>query len=166
MKNPQYPVPGCIRKKCTQQKYSRWLRAKASAHARRDRKRNRSGWTVARYKAGIHEAVVAGGGRDYYTGEPLEWQRVSTFQNAAAQEGKVKYKKSFALLPTVDHTFDERGQQKLVICSWRVNDAKSDLTETEFRELCARVLQHRVGRVGRREAPAKRRIARGKTDSL
>jgi hypothetical protein len=44
-------------------------------------------------------------------------------------------------MPTVDHEFDaERKKFKFVICSWRVNDAKSHLNEKEFCELCKQVL--------------------------
>lgn len=142
MNRVQYPVPECIREKCNQAKYSRWLHAKASAHVRRDRKRLNNACTVAKYKAAIHAAVAEGGNLDYYTGEELDWGLVSTFNNAAAIEGRVRYKRSFALLPTLDHTEDEHGQARFVICSWRVNDMKSDMTETEFHELCARVLRH------------------------
>lgn len=139
-----YPVPDCIKGQCEQKKYSRWLHRKANAHVKRDRKRfGKDDCTVSNYKAAIHAAVCAGGERDYYTGEVLDWHLVSTYNNDASKEGKMKYKSEFALLPTVDHTFDEHGQQKFVICSWRVNDAKSDLTESEFYDLCARVIKHR-----------------------
>ena len=143
MSKLRYPVPECIRKKCSQKTYSRWLHAKASAHVRRDRKRLKNDCTVAQYKAAIHAAVAAGGELDYYTGEELDWSLVSTFNNDAAIEGRVKYKKSFALLPTLDHTENESGETKFVICSWRANDMKSDMTEDEFYEMCARVLRHR-----------------------
>jgi len=139
-----YSVPDCIKEKCDQQRYSRWLHTKASAHVRSDRRRfGKDSCTVSQYKAAIHAAVRAGGDRDYYTGELLDWQLVSTYENSASSEGKAKYKTEFALLPTLDHTRDEKGQQKFVICSWRVNDAKSDLTESEFYDLCARVIGFR-----------------------
>jgi hypothetical protein len=83
-----------------------------------------------------------GGDRDHYTGEQLDWKLVSTYENAASMEGRAKYKSKFALLPTLDHALDEGGQRKFVICSWRVNDAKNDLSESEFYELCVRVVKH------------------------
>lgn len=146
-----YEVPECIRGQCSQAKYSKWLRAKASAHVRRDRKRKRL-CTVAIYKAAIHAAVECGGDLDHYTGEKLDWSLVSTFNNAAAVEGRVKYKKSFALLPTLDHTEDENGQPKFVMCSWRVNDMKSDMNEAEFFDLCERVLLHKRSGEARRHS--------------
>jgi hypothetical protein len=115
------------------------------AHVRRDRKRfGIDSCTVSGYKAAIHEAVKNGGHRDFYTGEVLDWRLISTYRNAASIEGKSKYKKSLALLPTVDHTLDENGKLKFVICSWRMNDMKNDLSDGELYELCELVLRHRI----------------------
>ena len=79
-------------------------------------------------------------GRDYYTGEMLNWKLISQYRNDASKNGKRQYKKGFALLPTVDHVGDGMGPANFVICSWRTNDAKSDLTCAEFEELCRKVL--------------------------
>jgi hypothetical protein len=99
--------------------------------------------TIARYKAEIHAAVCASGHLDFYTGEPLNWSLVSTYDNESLKAGRTHYKKTLALLPTLDHTVDEQGRPKFVICSWYVNDAKSDLGIEDFYRLCERVLQHR-----------------------
>jgi len=99
--------------------------------------------TVSQYKAEIHTAVCEFGQADFYTGEALEWSLVSTFDNESAKAGRARYKKTFAMLPTIDHTFDGQGRPKFVICSWYVNDAKSDLTVDEFYQLCERVLKFR-----------------------
>jgi hypothetical protein len=53
------------------------------------------------------------------------------------------YKEKFADLPTIDHTIDDQGEPKFVICSWRVNDAKGDMRMEEFYKLCQRVLDYR-----------------------
>lgn len=143
-----YRVPDCIQGVCDQKKYSKWLKAKAAAHVRRDRKRFKNAvCTVSAYKGAIHEAVTEGGHRDYYTGEVLDWSLISTYRNAAAVEGRVRYKKSFALLPTVDHTLDEQGKLKFVICSWRVNDMKNDMPDEELYKLCDQILKHRSARI-------------------
>jgi hypothetical protein len=144
MNKIKYPLPDCLMDKCDHAKYKRWLHRKAQAHVNRDRKRNgKASCTIAGYKAAIHDAVLAGGDRDFYTGEPLDWSLISTFENSAAKAGKSPYKKGFWMLPTVDHTFDEAGKQKFVICSWKLNDAKSDLSLEEFYDLCESVLRHR-----------------------
>src|SRR5262245_36292655 len=102
---PQYVVPDSIKTHCDQAKYSRWLRRKAAAHVKRDRKRDRV-CTVALYKAEIHTAVLESQGTDFYTGEFLNWSLISTYDNEASKNGRAKYKKTLALLPTVDHTTD------------------------------------------------------------
>ena len=53
------------------------------------------------------------------------------------------YKEKFADLPNINHTVDDQGQPKFVICSWRVNDAKGDMRMEEFYKLCQLVLAHR-----------------------
>jgi hypothetical protein len=146
MSTPQYLVPDCIKRQCNQLKYSRWLQRKAAAHAKRDRKRDMD-CTIARYKAEIHAAICSSGHLDFYTGEALNWSLISTYDNESSKSGRQKYKKGLAFLPTVDHTVDETGQPKFVICSWYVNDAKSDLTLDEFYRLCERVLEHRDRRI-------------------
>jgi hypothetical protein len=141
-----YPVPDCIKLDCDQVRYKRWLHRKAVAHVKRDRKRQTT-CTVAQYKAAIHAAACASEGKDFYTGEQLAWSLVSKWDNESAKSGRAKYKKSMALLPTLDHTTDEKGQPKFVICSWYVNDVKSDLTPEEFLQLCKRVLEYRDHRL-------------------
>ena len=141
----RYNVPECIKDKCEQKSYVRWLHRKAAAHVKRDRKRfGIHSCTVANYKAAIHRAVTEGGNRDFYTAEVLDWTLISTYRNAASNEGKSKYKKSLALLPTVDHTLNEHGKPKFVICSWSMNDMKNDMTDVELYELCERVLSYRA----------------------
>jgi len=152
MSTLQYVVPDRIKGQCDQAKYSRWPHRKTVTHARRDRKRGRA-CTIARYKAGIHAAVCSSGDVDFYTGQPLAWSRVSTYDNESSKSGRTKYKTTLALLPTIDHTVDELGRPKFVICSWYVNDAKNDLSIDAFYQLCERVLEHRrtMKSVGRKE---------------
>jgi hypothetical protein len=144
MTKTKYRLPDCLKGKCDQPKYSKWLYRKARAHVIRDRERyGKVSCTIARYKAEIHDAVVNGGDRDFYTGEPLDWSLISTFDNNAAKAGRSAYKKKFWLLPTVDHTLDDQGRQKFVICSYKLNDAKGDLTHGEFHNVCEMVLKYR-----------------------
>ena len=138
----RFTLPACLRGLCAEAVYLRWLQRKAQAHVKRDRKRGEI-CTIAAYKAKIHEAVCSGGDRDYYTGLPLDWSLISKFDNASAKQGRRDYFKTFANLPTVDHAQDGAGRPRFVICSWRVNDAKSHLSEGEFCDLCRQVLAHR-----------------------
>jgi hypothetical protein len=114
----RYRLPECITGVCDQKKYDRWLQRKAEAHVRRDRKRGRgTNHSVSEYKQAIHAAVLNSGHLDHYTGEPLDWSLISKFDNAEAKSGKSEHKKRFWFLPTVDHTLDEHGKLKFVICS-------------------------------------------------
>jgi hypothetical protein len=138
-------LPECLEGQCTKDAYLRWLLRKARAHVRRDRERYGHGSCyVAGYRRQIHEAVCSQGHLDYYTGLPLDWSLISRFDNDEAKAGKGKYLQRFSDLPTVDHTSDSEGQLRFVICSWRVNDAKSHLSEADFFVLCEQVLAHRA----------------------
>ncbi|MGF6642431.1 hypothetical protein [Paraburkholderia sp. GAS82] len=119
--------------------YVRWLLRKAQAHVNRDRKRGMLA-TGAQYRDAIHAAVMASGGLDDYTGEPLDWRLISTYANTESQEGRHHYKAGFALLPTVDHVEASASSASFKICAWRTNDAKNDLSVEAFIALCARVL--------------------------
>lgn len=122
--------------------YERWLGRKAAAHVRRDRKRAQSDVTTSIYKEAIHNAVLRSEGRDAYTGEKLNWKLISKYNNDDAKAGKHKYKSRFAMLPTVDHVSAGATSASFHICSWRTNDAKSDLSLKKFIELCQKVLVH------------------------
>ena len=126
----------------SQELYSRWLRRRASAHAKRDRARGHS-CSVSAYKDAIHQAVVVSKGRDSYTGESLDWSLLSTYDNEASKNGKHLYKAKFALLPTVDHFEASSKIVSFKVCAWRTNDAKNDLSHKDFVDLCKRVLEHR-----------------------
>jgi len=97
---------------------------------------------VALYKEAIHGAVLLSGGKDAYTDEVLDWKLISTYRNEDSKEGRHRYKAGFALLPTVDHVTEEVSEGGFCICGWRTNDAKGDLSGSEFFELCERVLKH------------------------
>ncbi len=123
--------------------YGRWLARKAAAHARRDQKRFANNWTSgAGYRDAIHAAVLASQGRDFYTGEQLDWSLLSKYDNEASKVGKHGYKAQFALLPTVDHAQADDPNTGFRICAWRTNDAKHDLSLGQFIELCKRVVAH------------------------
>jgi len=126
--------------------YERWLARKAAAHLKRDRKPHRKrlyeGINGAAYRDAIHEAVLKSKGRDAYTGEELDWNLLSKYDNEAAQRGGHAYKAGFARLPTVDHVASSVRNSGFCICAWRTNDAKNDLSRQAFVELCVKVLQH------------------------
>jgi len=138
----RYEFPMCLANQVEPAIYLRWLQRKAAAHVKRDRKRGNTSATVSAYKQAIHEAVIACGGRDFYTGEELNWRLINQYDNEKSKALGRAYKKDLAALPTVDHVGDGLGEADFVISSWRTNDAKHDLTLEEFLSLCKIVLKH------------------------
>lgn len=136
-----YQLPTVLEKKVKQEQYAKWLQSQARRHCKRDRrdKRRNTEATIAKYKKAIHEAVEKCGGVDLYTGEELNWRLLMKWDNQEAKKGGSKYKKRFALLPSVDH--DSGGRAKFRICAWRTNDAKNDLSYKDFVELCRKVVK-------------------------
>lgn len=141
----KYELPAFLVGTTTQEQYERWLRRKAVAHVRRDRKRGNLSATNEEYNIEIHRAVMESEGRDCYTGDKLDWSLISTYENERSKSGGRRYKATFALLPTVDHVEDGLGPAAFKICCWRTNGAKNDLTLPEFLELCEKVIRHNKG---------------------
>ena len=88
----------------------------------------------------IHRAVESSAGKDWYTGEGLAWELINTYDNAHSKLHRGVYKTDFALLPTVDHVSTNGDNYEFVICAWRTNDAKSDLSLDDFLSLCRKVI--------------------------
>jgi hypothetical protein len=141
MATRRYSAPSFLGNLVTQAQYERWLTRKAEAHVRRDR-RKKQNISVASYKKMIHDAVCNSNGRDDYTGENLDWTLISKWRNDEAKLQGQTYKKKFALLPSVDHVLGRIGDTEFKICSWRMNDAKNDLSIDEFIDLAKKVLRH------------------------
>ena len=138
----KFPLPPCLQGivGLTEEAYRHWLKSKALAHVRRDKdpRRKHKAVTAGAYKKRIYAAVVESQGRDYFTGQPLQWNLVSKWNNEDAQRGGAAYRKEFWDLPSVDHDGDA-----FRICSWRMNDSKNDQTIAEFLELADAVRRNR-----------------------
>ena len=131
---------------CAQSKFSVWVQRKAATLWERDKKKLVARGTLipetndnekrANYRQAIYKAIV-----DMmenvcpYTGYPLQWDKIGTWDNEEAKKRGKDYKKDFAFLPTVDHKNAE-PESDFVICSWVANDAKNDLPYDEFVDLC------------------------------
>ena len=140
MATESYELPSFLVERISREKYRRWLQRKASTHAKRDRKRSPTPIILSIYKRKIHDAVCASEGVDWYTGEKLEWEKISTYSNEDSKANRSKYKAGLVLLPTVDHVAGENEAYDFVICGWRTNDAKNDLNPQEFLNLCRMVI--------------------------
>ncbi|MEH6542676.1 MAG: hypothetical protein V7721_01935 [Porticoccaceae bacterium] len=120
--------------------YERWLQRKAMAHVKRDKARGNLTATNELYKIAIHNAVCDSKGKDAYTNENLDWSLLSEYDNEQSKKHGRKYKKQFALLPSVDHVGDGAGEADFKICSWRTNSAKNDMSYSELVDLCHKII--------------------------
>ena len=136
----RYALPNCLIGRTKVAVYKRWLARKAQAHRRRDRKRGNHTATITEYKQAIHEAVIASGERDRFTGEDLDWSLISTYDNELSKAQRRKYKAALSLLPTVDHIDDGTGPANFQICGWRTNDMKNDIPCDDFIGFCRSVV--------------------------
>ena len=139
---PKFPLPECLNGKCSQKDYKHWLDSKAKAHVKRDTNRGNITCTFESYRKAIHEAVANGGDRDAFTGEALRWDLIRKYDNDESLAGRRVYKKTFALLPSVDHLDEGLGEPRFAICAWRTNDCKGDLDLDELAEFCQKYLEH------------------------
>jgi hypothetical protein len=136
-----YPLPVFLEGRCTHSAYVKWLNNKADTLLKRDKKRGKPYAIDAEesdYKKEIHRAVMKSGPEDPYTGEPLAWELIGTWDSHAQPDG---YKRRFYNMPTVDHIVAD--VLEFEICSWQSNDAKSDMTPVEFVDFCGKVTAHR-----------------------
>ena len=134
-----YP-PSFLEGVLTYEEYRRWLGGKAKSHALGDRRRwSDSGvWpSVSGYNMAIHQAVLDSEGRDFYTGEELDWAllRPGVYDSRIRYDSKTR--RRFFLRPSVDHVDSEpTDEPDFVICASRTNSCKSDLSVAELREFC------------------------------
>jgi hypothetical protein len=138
----KYPLPNFLEGKVSQAAYVRWLGRKSIAHQKRDKKRGNSEATNEAYKMAIHAATADSHGLDKYTGEPLRWDLISTYDNEKSKLDRRTYKATLDLLPTVDHVGDGLGEANFKICGWRTNDAKGAMSHDDFITLCRLVVAH------------------------
>jgi hypothetical protein len=122
--------------------YARWLNGRALAHVKRDKARGHTQATPAAYRVAIHQAVLDSGGRDFYTGEMLDWKLCGTYNNELSKAGRHGYKAGFNMMPTVDHHEASATVASFKICAWRTNDSKHDLSQEAFLDLCRRVVAY------------------------
>ena len=120
--------------------YPGWVQRKAVTHCKRDQKRGGSG-NVQQYRLAIHAAVLASGGRDHWTGEPLDWHLIGTYDSRDPAAGTAEHRKRFAMLPSLGYRTNQPSPD-FVVCAWRTNDAKHDMTPAELLAFCRAVIDH------------------------
>jgi hypothetical protein len=141
MEKEKYGLPRFLNDICEPKIYKKWLDRVARRHYARDKRRECKGMTPEKYKLAIHKAVEESKGKDAYTGQPLVWKLIGTYDNNEAKKKRKEYcKEGFRKnMPTVDHI--GRCTANFKICSWRINDCKSDLDLGEFLHVCETVLK-------------------------
>ena len=133
-----------------QERYSKWLNNRAKSHVRRDAlKFPTKKISTELYKIKIHEAVKNSNGIDYYTGEELAWDKISTYNNLQSKKEKDNYFKKFHNMPTVDHEYINEEEFDLRICSFRTNDCKNRLSYNELLSFCEKILQNKKNVISR-----------------
>lgn len=137
----KWTLPACL-SELDEDAFRKWLRRKAMAHVRRDKSRGFMSANVPDYMAAILSAIEDCGGCDHYTGEPLDWRLIGQWRNIEAAERRGEYRREFWNLPSVDHDFTDPNNPVFHICSWRMNDSKSDQTIEEFLALADAVQRH------------------------
>ena len=136
--------------KISNSEFRDWVMKKGYSLYQRDFKRTKeknkfkSEYNYNDYRKKICEAIKKAPyvGKDYYTGEKLDLNLIGKYQNSDAKQNGKAYKRKFALMPTVDH-INAEAKPEFVICSWRMNDAKNDLSECGFTKLCIRFLRNK-----------------------
>jgi hypothetical protein len=146
-RSPQkYFLPPFLTGIISEKDYLRWLRRKASHLYHSDLNQ---GTTCAKngsaklYKQLIHQAILACGMLDPYTGESLRYDLLGSWDNTLDQNPDQATITMFSLLPTVDHIDPFGTVPAFQICSWLVNRCKSELTPDEFVAQCEKIIAFR-----------------------
>ena len=126
--------------------YRKWLFGRGEQLFLKDRKRQKPcaiGRNSAFYSALIHAAVNRSGQTDPFTGQPLAWELVGTWDSSSSAVHDPAVMKKFALLPSVDHIDPSADTLQFEICSFEINKCKSSLNPAEFVAQCRRIVEFR-----------------------
>ena len=142
-----YPAPAFVRAlKVPCARYGEWLEKQAQSCRLRDKREGKPG--IEEYRKRIHQAVLASEGRDFYTGEPLEWNRLN---HVLPLSGGRKRHLQRGHYPSVDH-YTGTSCLDFRLCSALVNHAKGPLSHQQFLELCQKVVSQRQRREAAKRA--------------
>ncbi len=128
------------------EKFKMWIRRKARNLFKRDKNRaiNIVQWNYKPhdYLDAILQTIINNDcSIDYYTKEVLCWEKIGTYNNDCSKEQGNDYKRALDLLPSIDH-INAKPEPQFVICSWRTNDIKSNMSKNELVDWCRRFLLH------------------------
>jgi hypothetical protein len=141
----KYPLPDYLVGRISEALFDNWLNERGNTLRQRDLKRKKP-WapstTKGMYKEKIYAAVIDCGQCDPFTGDPFQWELISSWDANEAKNGGDDYKNKFLLMPTVDHKDPDSDTLEFEIVSWLVNDCKSGLAPDQFIDLCKRIVTH------------------------
>lgn len=133
-----YPAPDFVRAlnvPCA--RYAEWLEKQAQSCRQRDARPNKP--AIDAYRERIHKAVLISAGRDFYTGDMLEWNRLN--HDLPLTGGRRRHLQR-GQYPSVDH-YTGTNSMDFRICSALVNHAKGPMSHQQFLKLCQKVVSER-----------------------
>jgi hypothetical protein len=136
----KYQPPPWVAEHMDAATYTRYVKRMARGAFLRDVKGGGT-YSIEEAADAIHGAVLANEGRDHWTGEPMRWDLLGRYDSSESALRGGAYKKELAMKPTIDHRNSEPVCD-FVICAWRTNDAKHDMSIDELKECCRLVLEH------------------------
>jgi hypothetical protein len=140
----KYFLPDFLTGRITLAAYKKWLDGRAGKLYVRDRALGRPfalHGSKELYKQMIHQAVLAGGMFDPFTGAALQWELIGMWASSGKEDDNTDERK-FRLLPSVDHIDPASDVLHLEICSWLINSCKGNMNPQEFIQFCARVVDY------------------------
>ena len=124
-----------------------WIDERGKSLRKRDLKNKKcfaSSYSRMDYKNKIYEAILKTGLFDPYTGDKIDYSLICKWNSKLAEEGKLEYKKLFAMLPSVDHKDPDATVLEFEICTWKTNECKSNFNPEEFIAFCSKVLSNNI----------------------
>lgn len=153
MAPPTYIAPHFLEQRgITDREYALWLDKQSEAIWRRERKAGKTAFpSRASLKAELHRVLLAGNGRDQYTGSKIYWKHLRA-DWVDGNAGVTNYRHLMTLrrcMPTFDHVRG-MGHRRYALCRRMTNHAKSFMSPAQFVALCREVVRHheRGGHVG------------------
>lgn len=117
--------------------YDEWIHRKGLSLYKDDKERDRAGRTTKGYMDALDEAVCESRGRDYLTGERLEWRFEPNGPGNADDRNRAKVQLVGDI--EIDHKKSKSAEEGFGICRKRTNGMKGILSARGFIEICRMV---------------------------
>ena len=93
-------------------------------------------------EADVIKAVMGTGGKDYYTGESLKWERIPDYYKSQKLGKDISERRLFWQVPTVDREDPFGPSPAIRLCSRKVAAIKADVNPRELVKLAIQVKDH------------------------